>query len=283
MITKLLINEYLTHLAAVGKSDNTIKNYTHSLRVFEDWLGDREIQNLKLIHTYEYQVYLNNKITEAKPTTIYLYLIALKTFLTFCQKNGVRLAVNPEHMEMPKIPDFNPTYLTKDEISALFASIPESRPQDHLMIKLLYTTGIRVSELSTIRAEDIDLSSKQIRIKGKGGRVRLVFLTDEVCELIRRHGVLSGYLFRGRVSKTPHYTITQIGLIVKKYARLAGITKTVTPHVLRHSLATILLKNGANVRIVQELLGHRSIETTARYTHFCQSELQDAHLKYLTI
>ncbi|OPX88970.1 MAG: Tyrosine recombinase XerD [Pelotomaculum sp. PtaB.Bin104] len=286
MILNLLIKQFLQQLEINNYSRSTIVNYGRMLQKFADYLGNRKLEVIKLIDIYGFQVWLKDEVKtyegELSQRTMALYLSALKSFFKFCQRNGVECP-NPAWIDLPKIHRPMPVYLNRDEISALISVIPPHEIRDRLIVNMLYTTGLRVSELVNIQAQNIDLPSKKAVIRGKGGRVRTIFFTDEVCNLLRLNNVYKGYIFKGRTRGRVHLTTTQVQNIVRAYGKLAGINKTVTPHVLRHSLATTLLQNGANLRIVQELMGHSQIGTTEVYTHISQPDLQEAHLKYLTV
>ncbi len=282
MILKLLIKQFLLHLELKHMSYSTLINYGHALQKFSDFLGNREIGDLKLIDIYEFQVWLKDRIKPRSESlaanTMSQYLSALKTFFRYLARNEVK-TINADYIELPKVPRPQPTFLTRSELGRFFEAIPRTCQRDRLISLLLYSTGLRVSELIKVRIEDISFENKSITVFGKGGKVRTVYLVDSVIEEIKA-GATEGYLFKGR---NGHLTKEMVELIVKKYGLLAGLSKKVTPHVLRHSLATVLLSNGANLRTVQELLGHSSVSTTERYTHCLPDQLQSDHLKYLTI
>ena len=202
-------------------------------------------------------------------------------------------SVSPERIELARLPDRSLDLITSQELSRLIESTKgtsERAHRDRAIMELLFSTGLRVSELCSLNS-DLDLSRDELSVRGKGDKVRVVFLSPAAKESVQRYlkarKDMEEALFVNIVGddkkskRAPHrLTPRSVQNIVKKYATKAGITKKVTPHVLRHSFATDLLSNGADIRSVQALLGHASINTTQIYTHVTDAHLREVHKKY---
>ncbi len=281
-----------------GRSLKTIENYDHYLTRFLDFSKIKKPSELNEPLIREFRLWLNrqstgnNRATGAtlsKKTQNY-YMIALRAFLKFLAKRGIK-TLSPEAIELAKVGERHLDLITPTELTRLLDA-PKGNDvktlRDKAMIELLFSTGLRVSELASL-TNDLDLTSEEFSIRGKGGKVRVVFLSPEARDAVKRYLAarkdMNDALFV-QVGKEIHskepspLTRRSIERIVKHYAIKAGISKKVTPHVIRHSFATDLLSNGADLRSVQMLLGHANIATTQIYTHVTDKGLRDTHRKF---
>ena len=281
-----------------GRAVNTVENYDRYLTKFLDFLKKDDPNNITDSSVREFRLWLNRQSTGnnkfsgqtlSKKTQNY-YLIALRAFLKYLARQEVK-SLPAERIELAKVSERSLDLITETELSRLLKSpsggdIKDLR--DRAILELLFSTGLRVSELCSL-SRDIDLRSDELSIRGKGGKVRVVFLSDlakkTVKEYLDKRKDLSGGLFVqvGReVTKKDISSLTRrsIERIVKYHAIKSGISKKVTPHVIRHVFATDLLSNGADLRSVQALLGHANIGTTQIYTHVTDKHLRDIHKKF---
>ncbi len=280
-----------------GRSLNTIDNYNRYLSFFEKYLNDKGIKFVKDIKRQDirdFRMYLNRKknINNVKSQDEYIgkktqnyYLISIRSFLKFLQKNEIP-AVSPETIDLAKIPERHISFMTDRELSDLLQAPRQDKNQknpylyrDIAILELLFSTGLRVSELCSL-SNDIDLSQGEISVRGKGNKVRVVFLTEDALRAICEYK--TKYLDNNKVVNDKMFPVTPrtVERIIKKYAIMAGISKKITPHVLRHSFATNLLQNGADIRSVQAMLGHSNIATTQIYTHVTDSHLKNIHKSF---
>jgi site-specific recombinase XerD len=251
----------------------------------------------------EYRVYLNRLPVYTRPgtqaetlkkKTQNYHLIALRSFFKFVRRQKIQ-SYDPELIELAKVGERQPDFMTRDDLQKIFSSLKKenlSDLRDKAMIELLFSTGLRVSELCSL-PRNIDLKSDEYSIRGKGEKVRVVFLSSEakiaINEYLDKRVDADDALFinLGKNAKTREVsekglriTPRSVQRIVEKYAILAGVSKNITPHKLRHSFATDLLQNGADLRAVQIMLGHANISTTQIYTHFTDKELKEVHKKF---
>jgi len=281
-----------------GRSLKTIENYSHYLTVFLEQTKIKSPKNITDSVIRDFRLWLNrqsngnNKIsgsTMSKKTQNY-YLIALRVFLKFLMKRNIK-SLSPERVELAKIPERSLDLITETELNRLL-NAPEGNNlktlRDKAILELLFSTGLRVSELCSLKS-DIDLNSSELSIRGKGGKVRIVFLSDHAKEAVRKYlnarkdiqdalFVQVGKEISGK--ETTPLTRRSVERIVKQCAIKAGISKKVTPHIIRHCFATDLLRNGADLRSVQMLLGHSNISTTQVYTHITDAHLREVHKKF---
>ena len=213
-------------------------------------------------------------------------MIALRAFLKFLAKRGVE-SLSPEQIELAKIPERSLDLITPTELVKLMKAVEGSDSaslRDKAILELLFSTGLRVSELCALTTET-DFSLGEFSVRGKGGKVRVVFVSDDAKEAVKIYlksrKDMSEALFV-RMGKEADKSLDRRSIIriIKKYATKAGIGKKVTPHVLRHMFATDLLSNGADLRSVQMLLGHANISTTQIYTHITDKALRETHKKF---
>lgn len=279
-----------------NRSQKTLENYQHYLKRFQYFL-DRDIEpdeiNLDQIHNY--RLHLNRLLDERKNTlslkTQNYHIIALRAFLKYLVKNDIK-TLAPEKVELANIEKRSVDALSHEELQDLFAAIdPKDKDakRDLAILHTLYSTGLRVSELQKLNRDHINLERREFSVRGKGRKTRLVFLSEKAATAIKsylrtRDDQLIP-LFINKIKKSTddekrRLSTVTIQTIVRKYALKAGITKKVSPHTLRHSYATELLINGADIRSVQEMLGHSSITTTQIYTHLTDKKLREIHEKF---
>ncbi|MBI2057679.1 MAG: tyrosine-type recombinase/integrase [Candidatus Yanofskybacteria bacterium] len=229
-----------------------------------------------------------------KKVTQNYHIIAIRAFLKYLSKREIK-SVSPEKIELGKQEDRHIDFLESNELARLLASpkgddLPSLR--DKAILETLFSTGLRVSELCSLETDKVDLNRGEISVKGKGSKIRLVFLSDDAQKanrayLKKRSDADTAFFIRipkdQRFGKYENLGLTprSVQRIIKKHATRAGIVgKKVSPHSLRHSMATDLLRNGADIRSVQAILGHSSVTTTQIYTHVTDSGLKEVHKKY---
>lgn len=279
----------------------TASNYTHYLERLVEFTGDIEVANITSEVLRKYRLWLNryqNSNGETLSTITQSYhLIALRGFLTYLVKRDIP-SLSPEKVELPRTNRKQVTFLTHDEVERLLNAIPaDSSPQhmrDYAIIELLFSSGLRVSELVGLNRDHINTTRREFTVRGKGQKDRPIFISgraaraiDEYCAT-RNDSLPALFLNYSRNNNTDssgnyrRLSSRSIQRMIEKYARLAGITKRVTPHTMRHSYATDLLMNGADIRSVQSMLGHSDISTTQVYTHVTDLHLKSVYDKYHT-
>ncbi|MFA5877029.1 MAG: site-specific tyrosine recombinase/integron integrase [Candidatus Paceibacterota bacterium] len=285
-----LKREFLEYIEITkGRSIKTVENYDHYLTRFLEFSKARDVADVSEEKLREFRLWLNRQPGTAgnmmKRKTQNYYLIALRAFLKFLAKRGIK-ALPPEHIELAKVPERSLDLITAAELERLMKSpvgngVKELR--DRAIMEMFFSTGLRVSELCALDT-DLDLSRDELSVRGKGDKVRVVFLSPtaktSVSAYLKARKDMSEALFvrHSTGKKIPsRLTPRSIENIIKSCAIKAGITKKVTPHVIRHSFATDLLENGADLRSVQALLGHANIATTQIYTHVTDKHLLDVH------
>jgi site-specific recombinase XerD len=286
-----------------GRSVRTVENYDHYLTRFISYVKHDNPQKLSENEVREYRLWLNRqpgtkvgRVTETlKRKTQNYHLIALRAFLKYLRKCDIE-SLNPERIELAKVGERELDLISAQELKRLLDAPnikTEAGLRDRAILELLFSTGLRVSELCALSQEDVDLSRDEFSVRGKGEKVRVVFLSDAAKESVRAYlkarkdfddalFIQYGKNAEGTKQKNGDLRLTprSIQRIIKRYATLAGITRKVTPHKLRHSFATDLLSNGADLRSVQALLGHANIATTQIYTHVTDKHLRDIHKKF---
>ena len=302
-----LVNDFLEHLEIeAGRSKKTIDNYRLYLERFveialditgKDMLRPADITKEVL---RKYRLRLNrygseNGGEDYKVITQAYHLIALRGFLKYLARRDIK-SLDPSLVDLPKVVRKQVTFLHYDEVEDMLEQIDlstESGLRDRAIIELLYSGGLRVSELVGLNRDSINLGRREFMVRGKGSKDRPIFISeacaDRVAEYLdaRTDSLPALFLNNSRnlqaVDTSGNYrriTARSVERIVEKYARLAGITKKVTPHTLRHSFATDLLMNGADIRSVQSMLGHADISTTQIYTHVTDAHLREVHEKF---
>jgi len=289
---KSLKTQFLEYLEIEkGRGVKTVENYDRYLNRFFAFAKVKSPSQITEQMVREFRITLNRSagtVGTMKKNTQNYHLIALRAFLKFLRKRDVE-SLNPERIELAKTSGRDLDLITADELGRLMNG-PKGDDlaslRDRAMLELLFSTGLRVSELCALNS-DIDLSRDEFAVRGKGDKVRVVFLSPSakktVAEYLKKRGDMSDALFvsygRGtpRSKDLPRMTARSVERTVKAYATKAGITRKVTPHVIRHSFATDLLENGADLRSVQALLGHANIATTQVYTHVTDKHLRAVH------
>lgn len=308
-LSKAII-EFLEHAEITrNQSKKTIENYNHYLGRFVKWYGEKkEVESVTAADVQSFRLYLNRLEDENGGQLLTIktqnyHIIALRAFLKYCIRNDME-TLSPEKIDLSKIPERTVEYLNRDELERLFEAVTLyggrgsngrlRMLRDRAIMETLYSTGLRVSELARLNRNQVDLDRREFMVRGKGRKTRIVFLSDRAVESISeylkarednfdplflnyRHGKKGEDITTGEKRRL---STVMIEYLVRGYARHAGIIKKVTPHVLRHSFATELLINGADIRSVQEMLGHASITTTQIYTHITNKRLKEVHEKY---
>lgn len=268
-------------------------------------------QDITLQTIQNYRLYLNRYTDEHSQATLGIktqnyHIIALRAFLKYLTKNDIK-TLAPEKIELGKIPKRTVEVLSREELQRIFEAVDQlatgssstakptgSAARDLAILETLYSTGLRVSELASLNRDQVDLKRREFMVRGKGKKPRIVFLSTKAAETIETYIKSRSDNFKplflnqtragAKIAITDEekrrLTTVSIENIVRKYALKAGIIKKVTPHTLRHSYATELLINGADIRSVQEMLGHSSITTTQIYTHITDKKLREIHEKY---
>jgi len=296
-----LITDFLEYMEIErGSALASVENYDRYLRRFAGFARANQVDvpekiDHELLRKYHLWLHrlpdASKKVPISKLTANY-HLIALRAFLKYLIKRGIAVP-SPEEVELAKTDERQISFLDDEELDLLLSKPDLNTIQgvrDRAILNLLFSTGLRVSELCNLKKNDINLEKNEFSVVGKGGKVRVVFLDHEAKESLERYLTTrddkSEFMFLGyghvnqaqnSKLKTQNITPRSVQRMIHKYARMAGITKKVTPHVLRHSFATDLLMSGADIRSVQELLGHASITTTQIYTHVTDQHLAEVH------
>ncbi len=279
-----------------GRSLKTVRNYDFYLAKFITQTGVTKPSDITDEVVRSFRLWLNRQALKGgrgatlKKSTQNYHMIALRMFLKYLARQGVS-ALSPDRIELAKVPGRELDLITETELGRLLKG-PEGSDlkslRDKAMLELLFSTGLRVAELCSLDQDSIDLSRDEFSIRGKGEKVRLVFLSPLAKETIKtylaKRDDMNEALFvniaKGK-REPERLTTRSVERIVKGYAIKAGISnKKVTPHVMRHMFATDLLQNGADIRSVQVMLGHANITTTQIYTHITDKQLRDIHKKF---
>ncbi len=296
---KKLVDAFLEYLEIErGRATKTLENYRRYLLYFIETTGVSSPENITDEVVRRYRVHLNRTRDahgkELKKNTQAYYVIALRSFLKFLAKRDIA-TLAPEKIELPKKADREIEFLDESELIRLL-NAPKGDGvailRDKAIVETLFSTGLRVSELCNLHIGDINLDKGEFAVRGKGGKLRVVFLSASAREVLQKYlkkrediheALFIAHHARGnssQKSKDVNLTPRSVQRLIKKYAVMAGIIKKVTPHQLRHSFATDLLHNGADIRSVQTMLGHSSITTTQIYTHYTDKKLKEIHEKY---
>lgn len=275
-----------------GVSRNTLASYERDLRLLCHWLNGRDIQ-LESASRGDLLEYLAIRVREgAKSTTTARLLSSLRRFYRWQIRENLRKDDPTAQIEAPKQGRKLPGTLSEEEVDGLLQAPDTSEPlglRDRAMLELLYATGLRVSELVGIRLGELSLANGVIRITGKGNKERLVPMGEEALDWIQaylrdaRPALMQGKELDEAVFVTNRgkgMSRQMFWVLIQRYAVEAGIVRSISPHTLRHAFATHLLNHGADLRVVQMLLGHSDLSTTQIYTHVAQARLQDLHRKH---
>lgn len=292
------IKEYLKFSAvSKGFSTHTLRNYRTYLLEFSHWSKEnnlRDIEKVTLNDVEEFQLFLHqNHTVKLGAKTINYYLIALRSLLKYLADHDLAV-LSPQRITLAKTGQRQILFLETEEINSIDRQIKTDKLnglRDRAIFQILYSSGLRVSELVSLKRGQISLARGEFSVRGKGGKVRPVFMSEKAALALEEYfgsrkdtcpaAFIHHSLDPTQDSKKKPLTARSIQRILKHYATLAGIVKPVTPHKLRHSFATQLLRNGADLRSVQALLGHASIATTQVYTHVTDKSLKEVHEKYL--
>lgn len=282
-----------------NRSQKTIQNYDHYLTRLLDFAGDDiHIKDIDPELIRKWRLWLNrlgtNVSDELSKTTQNYHLIALRSFLKFCAKTDVP-ALAPDKIELARTRRKQVTFLNEEELGRLFDQ-PDTETvagsRDRAILELLFSSGLRVSELVGLDRDSINLKRREFMVRGKGQKDRPIFISPGAAEWITHYlerredntrPLFVRYSGSKKVDLSGNYhrlTARSVQRLVSRYALLAGITKHVSPHTLRHSFATDLLTNGADLRSVQAMLGHSNIATTQIYTHVTDPHLKSIHERF---
>ncbi len=282
-----------------GRSVKTIENYDHYLTSFFVYSKKAKPIDITELLVREFRLWLNRqpgtkvgtRIEPMKRRTQNYYLIALRAFLKFLRKRGIE-SLSPERIELAKVPERSLDLISPTELGRLMKA-PDLKTQvglrDRAILELLFSTGLRISELCNLSTDDVDLTRDEFSVRGKGDKVRVVFLSDEAKQSLSVYlkgrkdiddALFVQYGKKATAGKETRLSPRAVQRMLKSCAVKAGITRKVTPHVIRHCFATDLLSNGADLRSVQTLLGHAHIGTTQIYTHVTDEHLRDVHKKF---
>jgi len=267
-----VLEQFKAYLEFKGYSQGTIKQYLNDIRLFVKITNNMpwEVSSKTILF---FLLDLKRK-RGYKSSTLYRKICSLKTFYEFLKRLGL-IDENPiDNIERPKLRKRLPQFLTEEEVKRLIMVADKFR--NKLIVRLLYTTGLRVSELVNLNWEDIDFKNKEIIVRsGKGGKGRIVLVDEATLKMLLKYKEMTGK-DRGSVFDLSVRTVQHI---IKELRERAKLTKKVTPHVLRHTFATHLLEAGADIRAIQELLGHSSLSTTQIYTHVTREHIRKEYLK----
>ncbi len=281
-----------------NRSQKTIANYDHYLTRLEDYAGDISVKDINPEMIQKWRLWLNrlgtNTADELGKSTQNYHLIALRSFLKFCAKRGIP-AMSADKIELARTRRKQVTFLGKEDLQRLFEQpkISElSGLRDRAILELLFSSGLRVSELVNLNRDHVNMTRREFMVRGKGQKDRPVFISESAATWVQKYldmrrdslpALFISYSGNSKSDMTGDYkrlTARSIQRLVERYAKLAGITKHVSPHTLRHSFATDLLMNGADLRSVQAMLGHSNVATTQIYTHVTDPHLKKVHEQF---
>lgn len=294
-----LLLDYIEHLEVEGgRSAKTAENYRLYLERFVEFTNDIEVGKITSETVRKYRLWLNryknNNDDELATITQAYHLIALRGFLGYLSQRDIE-SLAPNKIVLPKVSRKQVTFLHYDEIERLIAGIDissEAGLRDRAIIELLFSSGLRVSELINLNRDHVNTKRREFMVRGKGQKDRPIFISQAAA------GWVDHYLYARKDTLPPLFisysknvessnsgdyrrlTARSVQRMVSKYAKLAGITKHVSPHTMRHSFATDLLMNGADIRSVQSMLGHSNISTTQVYTHVTDEHLREVYEKF---
>ena len=284
-----------------GRSKKTAENYTLYIERFIEFAGDIKVSEISYELVRKYRLWLNryenySGVNLGKSTQAY-HLIALRRLLTYLSKRDIK-SLEPTKIELPKINKPQVNFLHYEEVERLLEVVPQDSElglRDRAILELLFSSGLRVSELINLNRDHINTKRREFSVRGKGNKDRPIFISKTASQHIdnyiksRKDNLSPLFINYSKRCASPsldgnyrRLTARSVQRMIEKYARLAGITKKVSPHTMRHSFATDLLLNGADLRSVQSMLGHASISTTQIYTHITDQHLKDVHDQFHT-
>ncbi|GIW62518.1 MAG: tyrosine recombinase XerD [Patescibacteria group bacterium] len=286
-------------------SMRTIRMYANYLNHFYNWLEQHNKADIRVDHIDEetirqFKLYLSSEYMHPykgrlSRRTQNFYIIAIRALFRFLAKKKFKIVLSPDQIELGKTGDRQIKFLSSDDLSKLFSAVnTKSRVglRDRTILEVLFSTGLRVSELVSLNRSDVNIKQGEFSVLGKGSKVRVVFLSERAKDWLRKYlntrdDNLKPLFIRYSGPKRKNIkvddgrlSVRQIERMVEKYRLKAGITVKVTPHILRHSFATDLLTHGADLRSVQEMLGHKNIATTQIYTHITNPRLKEVHQQF---
>ena len=281
-----------------NRSIKTVTSYDHYLQRFAHYIGDIEVGDVTNEHIRKFKLYLNRIRNERdqtlSKTTQNYHLTALRSFLRYLSKREIS-SLSPDKVELAKVTRPKVEFLSESELEKLFTQPDTSKPhglRDRAIMELLFSSGLRVSELVGLNRDHINLKNREFMVRGKGQKDRPVFVSQTAADWVeaylktRSDNYVPLFIhYWGSMQDLDDGSYTRLSARsiqrnIAKYGKLAGITKKVSPHTLRHSFATDLLRNGADVRSVQALLGHSDISTTQIYTHVTDPQLRKVHERF---
>lgn len=294
-----LINDFIEHLEVEGgRSIKTTENYRLYLDRFFEFTGDITVDKISSEIVRKYRLWLNryenNSGDKLSTITQSYHLIALRGFLHYLSGRDIN-SLAPDKISLPKVAKKQVTFLYKDEVNNLITQTNLSSStglRDKAILHLLFSSGLRVSELVGLNRDSVNLNRREFTVRGKGRKDRPVFISqvaaDSIAEYLdTRDDSLPPLFINSSRNSTDsndgnyrRLTTRSVQRIINKYAKLAGITKHVSPHTMRHSYATDLLMNGADLRSVQTMLGHSDISTTQVYTHVTDKHLREVYEQF---
>ncbi len=287
-----LIKEFQDYLLVErGLSENSIFSYSYDLKKFNEYLSRHKKDFLQVKSEDITNFLKDQKKKKISSRSLARSVAALRQFYRYLKEDN-QVETNPvEKIQTPEVKKNLPDYLTLEEINELFGVIREDDPyelRDKAIFELLYSSGLRISEACNMRMDDVDLDNMFLTVRGKGGRERLVPFGEKSLNILRKYletardeilkNRFSDYLFISK--KGDFLNRKSVWRLLKKYLARTRIKKDITPHTFRHSFATHLIENNADLRSVQELLGHIDISTTQVYTHLASRTLKEVHRKF---
>ena len=282
------LDTFIDHLwLEDGLSKNTLDSYRTDLTLFSTWLGNQH-KTILSANQADIQQYLAVKFPQSKPRSISRLIASMRRFYRYALRENLVSTDPTLQIESPKLPRSLPKSLNEQEVEDLLnaPNVLESIGlRDRAMLELLYASGLRVSELVTVKVNEVSTQDGVVRVTGKGSKTRLVPMGQEAADWIDKYIkharplILNGQMTDALFATTRGGAMTRQAFwyLIKRYALLAGISKHMSPHVLRHAFATHLLNHGADLRVVQMLLGHADISTTQIYTHVARERLKQLH------
>lgn len=293
------IDQYLDYLIIErNRSRRTVDNYRHYLTRLLDYAGDIEVGDITSDLVREWRLWLHelgsDRADELSKTTQNYHLIALRSFLKYCHKRNIP-ALASDQIELAHVKRPQVTFLDADELRRLISqpnTADEAGLRDRAILELLFSGGLRVSELVGLDRAHINLERREFMVRGKGQKDRPIFISQDAADWLKLYlerradnlpPLFISYGGKHSTNTSGNYrrlTARSVQRMISRYALLAGITKHVSPHTLRHSFATDLLMNGADIRSVQAMLGHSNIATTQIYTHVTDPHLKGIHEKF---
>ncbi len=297
-LSELAVN-YIEYLEVErGRSQKTAENYHLYLMRLMEFAGDLDVTKISAELIRKWRLWLNRYRNETGEKlsliTQSYHLIALRGFLTYCSRRGIPV-LPPQQIELPKVTRRQVTFLQPEEVDRLCQAIDLSSPsglRDRAILELLFSSGLRISELVGLNRDHVNTRRREFMVRGKGQKDRPVFISRQAAEWLERYlaqrqdnlpPLFISFSSRQKIDNSGNYkrlSARSVQRLIARYAALAGITKHVSPHTLRHSYATDLLMNGADLRSVQSLLGHSNIATTQIYTHVTDQHLKEVYDRF---